>query len=252
MPANQWVHVAVTLGNGTAKLYVNGALKATMSGVTIKPSDFQPSANYIGKSQFPDPLFNGMVDEFRIYNRVLSDAEIGAVYNQTGDGYDNSLLTFLLDQAAAAGNAGIYTADSLQALQQAIPAAQLSPPMPAQARLKLTPQPTAYGWLMKVWSICRGSGDRSVADKTVIAGNQLAFKLHQLNSVTGTVFSVSGLPQGAAFDADKRTVIWTPDKKQGGVYTVTFTAAANGGATSRTVKLTVKGQPVIAPMERWS
>ena len=62
-----------------------------------------------------------MIDEFRIYNRVLSDAEIGAVYNQTGYGADKSLLTFLLDQAAAAGNAGIYTADSVQALQQAYP-----------------------------------------------------------------------------------------------------------------------------------
>ena len=124
LPANQWVHVAVTLGNGTAKLYVNGALKATSSGFTIKPSDLQPSMNYIGKSQFADPLFNGMVDEFRIYNRVLSDADIGAVYNQTGYGADNSLLTYMLDQAAAAGNAGIYTADSVQALQQAIPSAQ--------------------------------------------------------------------------------------------------------------------------------
>ena len=30
LPANQWVHVAVTLGNGTAKLYVDGVLKATI------------------------------------------------------------------------------------------------------------------------------------------------------------------------------------------------------------------------------
>ena len=66
-------------------------------------------------------------------------------------------------------------------------------------------------------------------DKTVIAGNQLTFKLHQLNSVAGTVFSVDGLPQGAVFDADKRIVAWTPDKTQGGVYTVILTAAANGG-----------------------
>jgi hypothetical protein len=38
--------VAITLGNGTAKLYVNSTLKATSSGVTIKPSDFQPGSNY--------------------------------------------------------------------------------------------------------------------------------------------------------------------------------------------------------------
>ena len=68
---NQWAHVAVTLGGGTAKLYVNGELKATKSGITIKPSDIKPSKNYIGKSQFPDPLFNGMIDEFRVYNLRL-------------------------------------------------------------------------------------------------------------------------------------------------------------------------------------
>ncbi|MDQ0897847.1 LamG-like jellyroll fold domain-containing protein [Paenibacillus sp. V4I7] len=250
LPANQWVHVAVTLGNGTAKLYVGGALKATKSGFTIKPSDLQPGTNYIGKSQFADPLFNGMIDEFRVYNRVLSDAEIGAVYNQPGNGADKSLLTFLLDQAAAAGNAGIYTADSVQALQQAIPGAQAvasdSGASQAQVDTAADSLRTAYEGLVYLPGV---PAIAPVMDKAVIAGNQLAFKLHQLNSVAGTIFSVSGLPQGAVFDADKRTVVWIPDRTQGGVYTVTLTAATNGGTTSRTVKITVKGQPVIASNE---
>lgn len=248
LPANQWVHVAVTLGNGTAKLYVDGALKATKSDFTMKPSDIQPGVNYIGKSQWPDPLFNGRIDEFRVYDHVLSDTEIGAVYNQTGYGNDNSLLTYLLDQAAAAGDAGSYTSDSVQALQQAIPSAQAvaSDTGASQAQVdaaadRLRASYEGLVYLPGVPAIA------PVMDKTVVAGNQLAFKLHQLNSVAGTIYSVSGLPQGAVFDPDKRTVVWTPDKTQGGVYTVTLTAAANGGATSRTVKLTVKGQPVIAP-----
>ena len=117
-----------------------------------------------------------------------------------------------------------------------------------QARLRLTPQLTAYGLAYDGLVYLPGvPAIAPVMDKTVIAGNQLAFKLHQLNSVTGTVYSVSGLPQGAVFDSDKRTVVWTPDKTQGGFYNVILTAEANGGATSRTVKLTVKGQPVIAP-----
>ena len=172
---------------------------------------------------------------------------LGPCITQTGVGDDNSLLTFLLDQAAAAGNAGIYTADSVQALQQAIPAAQAvaSNTGASQAQVDAAADSlrAAYEGLVYLPGV---PAIAPVADKTVIAGNQLAFKLHQLNSVAGTVFSVSGLPQGAVFDADKRTVVWTPDKTQGGVYTVTLTAAANGGATSRTVKLTVKGQPVIA------
>lgn len=81
LPSNQWVHVAVTLGGGTAKLYINGVESASASGITIKPSDFQPGFNYIGKSQFPDPLLNGMIDEFHVYNRVLSTVEIQAAMN---------------------------------------------------------------------------------------------------------------------------------------------------------------------------
>ena len=156
MPANQWVHVAVTLGGGTAKLYVNGQLKATKSGFTIKPSDFMPSTNYIGKSQFPDPLFNGMVDEFRLYNRVLSDAEIGAVLRpnrQLGMTTACSRSCWIKLQQQAMPVSIRLTACKLCIRLSLL--RKLSSPMPTQARLKLTLQPTAYGWPMKVWSICR-------------------------------------------------------------------------------------------------
>ena len=32
--------------------------------------------NYFGKSNWPDPYLNGSVDEFRVYNRTLSQGEI--------------------------------------------------------------------------------------------------------------------------------------------------------------------------------
>lgn len=82
LPVGQWVHVALTLGSGKASLYLNGEAKASAS-VTIKPSDFKPVLNYIGKSQFNDPLFNGSVDEFRIYNRALGADEIQAMYKDS-------------------------------------------------------------------------------------------------------------------------------------------------------------------------
>jgi len=75
LPKNEWVHVAVTLGNGVAKLYVNGELAAS-GEITIVPNDFQPKNNYVGKSQWPDPLFNGLIDELYINNVVLSEEEI--------------------------------------------------------------------------------------------------------------------------------------------------------------------------------
>ncbi|RCW49657.1 LamG-like jellyroll fold domain-containing protein [Paenibacillus prosopidis] len=119
LASNQWVHVAVTLGGGTAKLYVNGVEKAKAGNFTIKPSDFKPNKNYIGKSQFNDPLLSGMIDEFRIYNYALSAEDIQAVYNNTAKWIDNSLLTLLLDEAAEVV-AEYYTTESYEAFQTAL------------------------------------------------------------------------------------------------------------------------------------
>ncbi len=78
----QWVHVAVTVGADTGKLYVNGQLKDINTAMTINPSDLNPTVNYIGKSQWSnDPLFNGRIDDFRIYDYALSDSEIAALNN---------------------------------------------------------------------------------------------------------------------------------------------------------------------------
>ena len=118
LAVGQWVHVAVTLGNGTAKLYVNGEEMAS-ANVTIKPGDFKPTLNYLGKSQFStDALFNGMLDEFRIYDHVLSADEILQLANNTAPQGDNSLLTYLLDKAAAL-EAKLYTESSWQAVAAA-------------------------------------------------------------------------------------------------------------------------------------
>ncbi len=76
LATGQWVHVAVTLGSSSAQLYVNGAQVATSTAITIKPSDFKPVLNYIGKSQWPDPLFNGRIDDFRIYNHALAASAV--------------------------------------------------------------------------------------------------------------------------------------------------------------------------------
>ena len=76
LPLNQWVHVAVTLDGSTAKIYYNGILKATNDSITHRPTNISLTKNYIGKSLWPDPLLNGNIDDFRIYNYALSLQEI--------------------------------------------------------------------------------------------------------------------------------------------------------------------------------
>ncbi|HEX6427707.1 MAG TPA: LamG-like jellyroll fold domain-containing protein, partial [Niastella sp.] len=82
-PLNTWVHLAVTQSADTVKLYINGALVATKLNININPSQLTPtgtttgtSLNYLGKSQFNDPLFKGSIEEFKIYKRALPASEV--------------------------------------------------------------------------------------------------------------------------------------------------------------------------------
>lgn len=76
-----WRHVAVTLSGNTSRLYVNGNEVAVNSGVTLRPSDLGiTTQNYLGKSQWPDPYFQGIIDDFRIYDHALGADEIRGLY----------------------------------------------------------------------------------------------------------------------------------------------------------------------------
>jgi alpha-L-arabinofuranosidase len=77
-----WHHLAVTLSGSTGVLYVDGVPANTNLSMTLKPSSLgSTTQNYIGKSQWPDPNLTGSVDDFRIYSRALSAAEVAALAN---------------------------------------------------------------------------------------------------------------------------------------------------------------------------
>ncbi len=76
LPTNSWCHVAVTLDGSKGLLYLNGVPVATNNNLTIRPWQTLAKTNYIGHSQFPDPLFGGEISSFRIFGRALSGAEI--------------------------------------------------------------------------------------------------------------------------------------------------------------------------------
>jgi hypothetical protein len=83
------MHVAVTIDAdaGIIALYVNGSPSCILFGTTLQPYVLGTTPNnYLGKSQFPDPYFNGSIDEFRIYGRALSAAEIAASFAGGPDG----------------------------------------------------------------------------------------------------------------------------------------------------------------------
>ena len=74
-----WVHVAVTKIGTTGRLYVNGVQSGSSNtNMTLSPDDLGATTqNWIGRSQYSgDPYLNGRVDDFRIYDRGLSTAEV--------------------------------------------------------------------------------------------------------------------------------------------------------------------------------
>lgn len=82
-------HVAVTIDadKGIIGLYLNGSPACLLFGTTLQPATLGSTAhNYLGKSQFNDPYFNGSYNEFRIYDRALSAAEIAANFAAGPDG----------------------------------------------------------------------------------------------------------------------------------------------------------------------
>ena len=85
LSAAAWHHLAVTLSGTTGKLFVDGVAVNTNVSMTLKPSSLgSTTQNYIGKSQFADPMLNGLVDDFRIYNRALTNSEITALFSPSG------------------------------------------------------------------------------------------------------------------------------------------------------------------------
>ena len=79
LPVGQWSHVAVTIGGGTTRLYLNG-VQVGSTATTLTPAQLVPTKNYLGKSQWPaDPLFRGQLDEVYLADSALSAAQISAL-----------------------------------------------------------------------------------------------------------------------------------------------------------------------------
>jgi len=75
--SSTWYHLVGTWGGGEIKIYVNGELKDSKSS-TLGIPDWTHKT-YIGKNAWGGYV-NAIIDEVRIYNRALNEAEIQALY----------------------------------------------------------------------------------------------------------------------------------------------------------------------------
>ncbi|MEM6379038.1 MAG: LamG domain-containing protein [Bacteroidota bacterium] len=76
IPLNTWTHIAATYStiNSEARLYIDGVLDTTATGVTVDTTGIGASIGY----NSGDDVFNGTIDDVRIWSRVLSEDEIDA------------------------------------------------------------------------------------------------------------------------------------------------------------------------------
>jgi hypothetical protein len=93
MLANEWVHCLWRVGGGTRQAFTNGVQTDTRThSATVNSSAYDL---LIGRQSGATAYFGGQLDDIRIYNRVLTLAEIRLLASRRGIG-----LTPLPDRAA--------------------------------------------------------------------------------------------------------------------------------------------------------
>lgn len=92
---NIWQHIVFTFDNGDVKIYVNNQLVKT--GSLHDSNLFFPDHGFsIGSATFTDSVdvdfFTGVIDDIRMYNKVLSESEIEACYKE--DDYKKAISRY--------------------------------------------------------------------------------------------------------------------------------------------------------------
>ena len=97
IPVNQWTHLAATFDGATKRLYVNGTLAASQSGLGPLIYDTAPVPVTIGSDwafKVSNSRFNGRVDEVSLYNRALTADEVAGIAAANRAGKDFTLPCF--------------------------------------------------------------------------------------------------------------------------------------------------------------
>jgi hypothetical protein len=85
LAANVWSHVVLTVTNATMEIFVNGVLAA--SGTATGNETYSSQTNNIGQCPGGSQRWAGLIDDFRVADRVWTPTEISD-WHAAGRGYD--------------------------------------------------------------------------------------------------------------------------------------------------------------------
>ena len=100
LPANSMKQIAITISGSVGILYQDGVPIGTNNAMTLNPTSLgSTTLNYLGKSQYPDPFFDGTMDEFRIYDTALPASIIASNFASGPDALAIAPPTTVADSA---------------------------------------------------------------------------------------------------------------------------------------------------------
>ena len=97
LTVDSWNHVVTTTSQSQTKFYINGSLDVTRSTGTFQTDNSTHAA--IGHFPQATQYLNGQLDDIRIYGDILSENEVGYIYNNTTASIptDNLIAHYKLD-----------------------------------------------------------------------------------------------------------------------------------------------------------
>jgi hypothetical protein len=107
---SNWHHYCGSFAGGISRLYVDGAIAASLAAV-YDPNSGRTD-DFIGLNQTPSTGgFNGLMDDVRVYNRALSADEVKRLYNIGGTVKLNSTQNLNNNNSLQRGLVGWWTFD---------------------------------------------------------------------------------------------------------------------------------------------
>ncbi|MER5427880.1 beta-L-arabinofuranosidase domain-containing protein [Streptomyces sp. NPDC002588] len=99
LPLDEWSHLAVTIGDGTGTLYVDGTAVARNTAMSLTPAALGTlTDHWLGRSHYAsDPVFAGAFGGFDVFSRALTAEEIAGLRDAPASG---DLASYAFDETS--------------------------------------------------------------------------------------------------------------------------------------------------------